>query len=154
MGGYRDIPARFQRVAEAFDKGAMVRLCESSGSEHSAAAESVADLSDLVESFIERGNYRGDSKDDGEEVERDSFDEMDDEEEQGGYQSDSETKNTLRQLLDKNGGCDDVKENIVAEVELTCAVIGDRSDREFKRKLTTHLRHKGFDAGELKFNSL
>ncbi|KAM5588845.1 hypothetical protein ABKV19_007015 [Rosa sericea] len=147
MGADR-IPVRFQRVAAAFDEGSRVRLCESSGSEHSAAAESVADLSDLVKSFIERGNYRGDSthsRDDGEEIERDSL-EMD-EELEGGYWSDSETKNTLQQLLDKNGGGDDVKENIVAEVEHACGVIGDRLDREFKRKLMAHLRHKGFDAG-------
>ncbi|KAL6200901.1 hypothetical protein ACLB2K_024616 [Fragaria x ananassa] len=144
MGAYR-IRARFQRVAAAFDEGARVRLCESSGSEHSGAAESVADLSDLVQSFIERGNYSGDSRDDGEEIERDSLET--DEEVEGGYRSDSETKNTLQQLLHTNGGGDNVKENIVAEVEHACGVIGDRLDREFKRKLTTHLRHKGFDAG-------
>ncbi|KAK9935920.1 hypothetical protein M0R45_012793 [Rubus argutus] len=140
------IPVTFQRVAAAFDQGARVRLCESSGSEHSAAAESFGDLSDLVNSFIERGNYGGDSREDAhEEIERDSLEI--DEELEGGYWSDSETKDTLRGLLDKSNGGDHVKQNILAEVEHACQVIGDRSDREFKRKLMTHLRHKRFDAG-------
>jgi hypothetical protein len=67
------IPVRFQRVVAAFDEGARVMLCESSGREHSAVAGSFAVLSDMVKSFIERGNYGGDSRNDVEEIERDSL---------------------------------------------------------------------------------
>lgn len=45
-----------------------------------------------------------DSRDHAEEIERDSLEI--DEESEGGYRSDSEMKNTLKRLLDKNNGGD------------------------------------------------
>ncbi|KAB2600859.1 hypothetical protein D8674_001864 [Pyrus ussuriensis x Pyrus communis] len=129
---------RFQRVAAAFDEVSRVRLCESSGSEYSAAGESFADLSDLVKSFIERGDL-GESGGD-----RDGV--RNDEESEGGDWSDSETKNSLERLFEVKG--DDLKKTIADEVEVALAGIGDdKSSRGFKRRLMTHLRYKGFDAG-------
>ncbi|KAK2412889.1 hypothetical protein QL285_048039 [Trifolium repens] len=54
----RNIPVRFERLAAAFESNevARVRLCESSGSEHSP--ENSADLSDLVKSFMEKNSVR------------------------------------------------------------------------------------------------
>ncbi|KAL6281954.1 hypothetical protein ACE6H2_012883 [Prunus campanulata] len=140
------IPVRFQRVAAAFDEVARARLCESSGSEHSAAAESFSDLSALVNSFIERGDFRGE----GDALEDKNNKEQLMDEESEGYWSDSETKNTLQSLLDKSDedDDDDVKQRIFAEVEVAVGgAIADRSSPGFKRKLMAHLREKGFDAG-------
>ncbi|KAF4399516.1 hypothetical protein G4B88_022599 [Cannabis sativa] len=54
------IPIMFPRVAAAFDEQvSRVRICESSGSEHSPA-ESFTDLSNLVNSFIEKEAWSGD----------------------------------------------------------------------------------------------
>lgn len=48
------VPTRFKKITAAFDDVARARLCESSGSEHSAAeSNSDADLSDLVDSFLQ-----------------------------------------------------------------------------------------------------
>ncbi|XP_068323470.1 uncharacterized protein [Pyrus communis] len=127
---------RFQRVAAAFDEVSRVRLCESSGSEYSAAGESFADLSNLVKSFIERGDLGEGGGD------RDGV--RNDEESEGGDWSDSETKNSLERLFDVKG--DDLKKTIADEVEVALAGIGDDLSRGFKRRLMTHLRHKGFDA--------
>lgn len=132
------IPVRFQRVAAAFDEVAKVRLCESSGSEHSP--ESDAYLSDLVKSFIERGD--GDRY---EEIQPEMEPKSGDSE---GYLSDSETKDSLQSLFGC-GGDDDVKRKIFAEAEAFSGFIGDdKSSRSYKRRLMTHLREKGFDAGE------
>ncbi|KAF2298242.1 hypothetical protein GH714_020816 [Hevea brasiliensis] len=49
-------PMRFNNTRAAFDEAAQMRLCESSGSEHYSPDNS-ADLSELVNSFIER-DYR------------------------------------------------------------------------------------------------
>ncbi|XP_058727988.1 uncharacterized protein LOC131599729 [Vicia villosa] len=130
-----NIPMRFQRLAAAFesDEVAHVRLCESSGSEHSAAEDST-DLSDLVKSFMEKNSVKEDSvvhdKDDGE------FDWYD-------Y---SEKKEILEEIFGDND--DYVKEKIRREVEVAIELVaGDKSSPEFKRLVMSHLRERGFDAG-------
>ena len=138
------IPVRFTRVAAAFDEVARVRLCESSGSEHSP--ESSTFLSDLVKSFMERGDGReGEDDEIQPELELKSG-------ESEGYWSDSETRETLQSLFgDGNGGDDDdddVKRKIYAEAEAVYNLIGSKSSRSSERRLMTHLRDKGFDAGE------
>ncbi|XVF27985.1 hypothetical protein REPUB_Repub14bG0156700 [Reevesia pubescens] len=142
------IPARLNRIAVAFNEAAAkapMRLCQSSGSEHSP--EDFADLSDLVNSFLERGC----------EVETDEgkIDQEDEEEEQDdhdGYWSEIETKRELLSLLsnahDDNQEELDLKQKIGKETELACEMIlGDWSSEDFKRQLMSHLRDKGFDAG-------
>lgn len=136
------IPVRFQRVAAAFDEVARARLCESSGSEHSP--ESSTHLSDLVKSFMERGDGReGEDEEIQPELEQKSG-------ESEGYCSDSETREMLQSLFgDENSGDDDdVKRKIYAEAEAVYNLIGSKSSRGSKRRLMTHLRDQGFDAGE------
>ncbi|XP_059317744.1 uncharacterized protein LOC132068238 [Lycium ferocissimum] len=129
---------RFKRVAEAFDEVAKARFCESSGSEHSPM-ESVTDLYGLVNSFIERGNEEEIIIDnDGEELEENGlsvncFDDL-------------ENKDKLRKLLGYEESDDDVKRNIKTAVENAWVEIGD-STADFKRRLMTQLRDRGFDAG-------
>ncbi|KAI5414505.1 hypothetical protein KIW84_040126 [Lathyrus oleraceus] len=117
----RNIPMRFRR------------LCESSGSEHSA--EDSTDLSDLVKSFMEKNSLKEDSvvheNDDGE------FEWYD-------Y---SEKKEILQEIF---GDADDdnVKEKIRREVEVAIELVaGDKSSPEFKRLVMSRLRERGFDAG-------
>ncbi|KAI3985451.1 hypothetical protein MKX01_033765 [Papaver californicum] len=105
-------PGRFKRVAEAFNEGAKARLCaESSGSEHSAIEETSPNdnLSDLVDSFLERG-YDDDDDDDDDEVDfiehekvvkvkekkKNKGSEDDDLDE---FMDDSDTKDILKDLL-------------------------------------------------------
>ncbi|KAL7213664.1 hypothetical protein ACSBR2_016234 [Camellia fascicularis] len=129
--------ARFKRVAEAFDEVARARFCESSGSEYSPP-ETAVDLSDLVKSFMERESGGGETENeegDGE----DGF-------ERESYCCDSELKESLIGLL----GCDDdneLKRNIVVEIEEAYRVVGNGSSPEFKRRLMKRLRERGFDAG-------
>ncbi|KAK1403130.1 DUF506 domain-containing protein [Heracleum sosnowskyi] len=137
---------RFKRVAEAFDMAARARvICgESSGSERqsSPAPESFIDLSDLVNSFI-----------DGEEIdngmnykEYNKFDEISDENDGGDYWEDC--MDLLREYLEEKSGDHNVRMKIQSEVESACRGLGlDRSSPEFKRKLMTRLRERGFDAG-------
>ncbi|CAI9756645.1 unnamed protein product [Fraxinus pennsylvanica] len=128
------IPVRFKRVAAVFNEGARIRTCdESSGSEHSA------DLSDLVNSFIEREiRERRESEEDIQERE-------DNEIELESNSHNSELKDSLKKLL----GCetDDVKRRIHAEVEMAYKEIGDYSSSELKRRLMSRLRDRGFNAG-------
>ncbi|KAK7303369.1 hypothetical protein RJT34_14273 [Clitoria ternatea] len=143
------IPVRFQRVAEAFDaEVARVRLCESSGSEHSP--ESFTDLSDLVKSFMEKAeeeqhegnvvrlfeeNYEKGDDDNDEELEKSEC-------------SDSEKREMLKGLF--YGDVErDTKEKIKAEVQLALGItnVGDNSLPGFKRRLMSCLRDRGFDAG-------
>lgn len=143
------IPAgRFQRIANAFDEIAKVRLCESSGSEHSAA-QSFTDLSDLVNSFMESDIDLHDKKD--EEYDRDEKDEHKDEDFDD-CSSDSETKQVLQNLFfqndDENDENESMKLKIFNEVEAAHGIIGESSSPGFKRRLMTYLREKGFDAGE------
>lgn len=126
-------PMRFKRVAEAFWSES------SSGSEHSAEEESFADLSDLVNSFLD---IQGGSRDDGlglidyeKEVAKSDSD--------SNNGCDSDTKDLLKSLFE----CDDVKLNIHGEAEKACRVLGTSSSPDFKRQLMTRLRDCGFDAG-------
>ncbi|KAI3963574.1 hypothetical protein MKW92_001121 [Papaver armeniacum] len=144
-------PGRFLRVAEAFNEGAKAaRICaESSGSEHSAVGEiSPNDLSDLVDSFLERGY------DDGDEVDSKEHEKVvkvkkkkgssDD-----GFMDDSETKDMLKSLLLGFGDDSQVIRKIRDETKLAFEDIGMSFSAEdgFKRQLMTRLRQRGLDAG-------
>ncbi|XP_022723949.1 uncharacterized protein LOC111280755 [Durio zibethinus] len=139
------IPVRFNRIAAAFDEAARappIRLCESSGSDHSP--EDLTDLSDLVNSFIE--SNCGVETDEGK-IEQEKENENDGSE---GYWSGSETKDTLKSLVGNNiydGNEDDVKHKILEQTELAYGSLRDRSSEGFKRQLMSRLRDKGFDAG-------
>ncbi|KAL6992873.1 hypothetical protein U1Q18_010992 [Sarracenia purpurea var. burkii] len=141
----RTAPARFKRVAEAFDEVARARLCESSGSEHSP--ENSMDLSDLVKSFIEKESEEdGDNDAGADDRENESKKRSDCE----SYCLDSETKETLFGLLVCQG--DEVKRNIQAETEEAYRIVGigsgssSSSSPSFKRRLMIRLRDRGFDA--------
>lgn len=140
------IPVKFTRVAAAFDEAAQGwRMCESSGSEHSAVEESSPDnLSDLVASFMEKDGNATELLSDEEETEKCSVEEP--------WWSDyDETADTLRDLLGCNSSMDGAKEAIRVEVELACRSIGNEyeySSEGFKRRLMSHLRERGLDAGE------
>ncbi|XWS18134.1 hypothetical protein CRYUN_Cryun32bG0016000 [Craigia yunnanensis] len=139
------IPARLNRIAVAFNETAKapMRLCESSGSEHSP--KDSTDLSDLVNSFSESDceveNDEGKIHQEEEEKQDDS----------DGYWSESETKRMLQRLLSNvhdGNQEEDVNQKICKETELACGkIIGDRMSEDFKRQLMSHLRDKGFDAG-------
>lgn len=132
-------------MAAAFDeavaRAAGARLCESSGSEHTPAA----DLSDLVNSFLEKEyeivEY---GEEDEKEMDRDDTD-----------FSESKTKDKLEDLLGlkknvSDGGYEDeeVKRRIIDAVELACRTIGDgKASPDVKRRLMSSLRDAGFDAG-------
>ena len=138
------IPVRFGRVAAAFDADmARVRLCESSGSEHSP--ESSTDLSDLVKSFMERAG-------EGEEEEVAHHEKDHEEVLENSECSDSEKIREMLQGLfagSEEGNEDEgeAREKIRGEVELARGLVGDSSLPEFKRRLMSRLREKGFDAG-------
>ncbi|CAK9161424.1 unnamed protein product [Ilex paraguariensis] len=142
---------RFKRITAAFDDVARARLCESSGSEHSAAAEdSVADLSDLVDSFLEReGRDAGGGEEERERSER----EEGQEEERRGRCEDEETKELVRGLVDgyegeEDGGGLTVKRLVCEEVEMALRSLGtDSLSSEVKRGVMSWLRHRGFNAG-------
>lgn len=128
-------PVRFKRVAEVFFGSGG----ESSRSDRQLPAESLTDLSDLVNSFLESDEIQ---EIDSYETER--IDGTDSE----NFCGNSEIKDLLRGFLEneENG---DVKKKIRVEVELACGVIGDKSSSpEFKRRLMTSLRERGFDAGK------
>lgn len=135
-----NVPARFKRVAEAFDEVAQ-RLC--GGGEEDSTQETAVDLSDLVKSFMESGES-------GEGV----YKEVGDEEREGSDESegdwgDWEVREELSGLL--LGGGDDgdeVKRNIREEVKKACGGAGNVcSSIGFKRRVVTRLRDRGFDAG-------
>ncbi|KAI9161509.1 hypothetical protein LWI28_018121 [Acer negundo] len=137
------IPVKFKRVAAAFNEVAArgLRLCESSGSEHSA---SLADLSDLVNSFMEKDQYHGgvvdhDHDEVGEELEEIL------QGKESGYWCDSERTKILKGLLEC--GDDGERLRIHGEIEIACRLAGDKSSHGFKRRLMTLLRDRGFDAG-------
>lgn len=133
----RIVPVKFKRVAEAFDEVVKTRICESSGSEHSPPPESLANLSQLVNSFLEGEVITVNEKleeIDGN-VETNCFDE-------------SEIKENLRNLLDPDGNSgDDLKKNVINAVE-NALLAEEASSPEFKRWLMTRLRDQGFDAGK------
>lgn len=122
---------------------ARARLCDSSGSEHSPE-DSAADLSDLVNSFIETEYGAAVKTDCGEGTPTEGLGESS----SGGLESqtecfDSETEKTLRSLL----AVDDAKRTITAVAEQAYRKLGNSSLPEFKRRLMTRLRDAGFDAG-------
>ncbi|CAN1357527.1 hypothetical protein LINPERPRIM_LOCUS44219 [Linum perenne] len=130
---------KLNMLAIAFDEAAMAislqRPCESSGSEH-FTVDSSADLSDLVNSFLEQDfkfdQQKGDDDGDGD----DSFDAV-------GIYRDGESVSALAELINY----DEDREMIRAEVERALAVIGIDEGFNFKRRLMSHLRGAGFDAG-------
>ncbi|KAJ6416378.1 hypothetical protein OIU84_002266 [Salix udensis] len=164
-------PVRFKRVAAAFNEASRAtRLCESSGSEHCSPDSNSADLSDLVNSFIEReyadqfraGGDDGDEKADNNLANQDqtdhnrpqsknNIDHLD--QDPGDICSFSETKDMLESLLGRNeeDGDGNDRQKIRKETEIACGIIGERSSLsshlEFKRGLMSHLRERGFDAG-------
>lgn len=141
------IPVRFKRVAAAFDEVVRVRPCDSWESESSTEL-SDADLSDLVNSFLEEERVGVEEEmveDEGGDVERETDGDLIGRRES--YCSDSETKEALRSLLGDEAS-DDAVEKIRAETELACRHIGSgSSSKGFKRRLMNRLRERGFDAG-------
>ncbi|XP_045815349.1 uncharacterized protein LOC123908680 [Trifolium pratense] len=132
----RNIPVRFERLAAAFESNevARVRLCESSGSEHSP--ENSTDLSDLVKSFMEKNSVRG-------EEDAVVHDKEDWDFEWNDY---SEKKEILQQIF--VAADDEVKQKIKREAELAIQLVaGDKTLPEFKRLVMARLRERGFDAG-------
>ncbi|KAG9141611.1 hypothetical protein Leryth_022372 [Lithospermum erythrorhizon] len=140
-----NIPVKFKRVAEAFDdmaRDGRQRLCESSGSEHSASDESLPDLSDLVNSFLERGH---------DEVFNVDYDKEEDSEEDNAIDSkisESGVEEDLMSLFNNEDG-DYVKVKIHAEVEKAYLELGGigLSPMDSKRRLMALLRERGLDAG-------
>ncbi|XP_042028499.1 uncharacterized protein LOC121775485 [Salvia splendens] len=133
-----NIPARFGRMAAAFDEMSRDRSFESSGSEHSA------DLSDLVNSFFEREireqRIGGDGDRNGNQVE------IDDDEFESNSQ-DSGFHDCLSKLFDRD---DSVGRSISTAVEKALEVVGgEDSSPEFNRRLMALLRSSGFDAGQI-----
>ncbi|XP_045817055.1 uncharacterized protein LOC123910066 [Trifolium pratense] len=138
----KNIPTRFERLATMFksDEVARVTICESSGSEHSPETESSTDLSDLVNSFMEKSSVRAvlGKEDvavlhDKENCNIEWFD----------Y---SEKKEILQEIF--GCGYDVVKEGIKRETEIAIQVVaGDKSSPEYKRLIMSCLRERGFDAG-------
>ncbi|XXG53735.1 hypothetical protein AAC387_Pa03g1788 [Persea americana] len=142
------VAVRFKRAMAPFSELARVRLCESSGSEHSAAADSSLELEDLVDSFL---------FDDGEEeaaelkpkVNDDDDDDDEDEEmtEKNKEEKNYEEREMIHSLL-RGGGVVLLDEKIRTEIELACQRIGMVPGTEiYKRRLMRELRKKGFDAG-------
>ncbi|GAU14681.1 hypothetical protein TSUD_203300 [Trifolium subterraneum] len=138
----RNITVRFERLAAAFESNevarevARVRLCESSGSEHSP--ENSADLSDLVKSFMEKNSIRTIL---GEDVV--VHDKEDCDFERNDY---SDKKEILQEIFYASD--DEVKENIRREAELAIQLVaGDKTSPGFKRLVMSRLRERGFDAG-------
>ncbi|GER44906.1 hypothetical protein STAS_21819 [Striga asiatica] len=131
-----NIPVSFRRVAAAFNEMSRLQSCESSGSEHSA------DLSDLVNSFLER--EFNDRKIGSAEEEEDSDEVNAGEAEIDAMDDQIELRDSLRKLFDLQD--DAVKRSIHAEVE---AVVSGEIDSstEFKRQLMARLRGRGLDAG-------
>ncbi|RZC92307.1 hypothetical protein C5167_026940 [Papaver somniferum] len=146
-------PGRFKRVAEAFNEGSKARMCaESSGSEHSAVNETSPDddLSDLVDSFLERGY------DDGDEVESKENKKIvkvrkkkgSNDDGLDGFVDESESKDMLKSLLLGFDADSEAKRKIRHGTELAVKDIGlSSSEAGFKRQLMTQLRQRGFDAG-------
>ncbi|KAE8673861.1 Detected protein of unknown function [Hibiscus syriacus] len=131
--------SKMNKIAAAFNEAAL--LYETSGSEHSP--EDPTDLSDLVNSFFESGGGGG-------------FDVGTDEattfclERDDGDWSDSETVSTTLLGLLQYDQEEDVKKMVKKETEHACETsIGFGLSDDFKRRLMSHLRDRGFDAVNL-----
>ncbi|KAK3022007.1 hypothetical protein RJ639_045168 [Escallonia herrerae] len=159
------VPLRFKRITAAFDDLARARLCESSGSEHSAAESSAADLSDLVDSFLEReGNEvelgHDEHEEDTDEKKKKKKKKKKSSEGEEGLEPercsfDSEAKEVLMSLVGGSGAEEEgedgrVKRMICAEVEIACRSLLDEGTAAegCKRRVMTSLRQRGYDAGE------
>ncbi|CAH1419953.1 unnamed protein product [Lactuca virosa] len=132
---------RFRRVAEAFDHVvAKVRDCDSSGSEHSP--ETMKDLSDLVNSYIENGDGVVDKDFDTKINDECNSDEIDDDTE--------EAKESLETLFRTQKG-DPVKKDLLFEVEKAWRRVMEVNSSlpvlGSKRLLMARLRDQGLDAG-------
>lgn len=127
-------------MADTFDQvAAKMRDCDSSGSEHSP--ETMMDLSDLVNSFIENGNGFLDRDFDSSTADENcTFDGIDEDLE--------EMKESLKRLFRFENG-DDVRKNLVLDAEKAWnAMTEDSSSSGFKRQLMARLRDdQGLDAG-------
>ncbi|KAK3038922.1 hypothetical protein RJ639_027550 [Escallonia herrerae] len=161
------VPLRFKRITAAFDDLARARLCESSGSEHSAAESSAADLSDLVNSFLEREGNEVELRDDEHEEETDKkkkkkkkkkSSEGEEGVEPERCSFDSEAKEVLMSLVgggkvEEEGEDSPLKRMVCAEVEKACRSLLDQgvAAEGFKRRVMTSLRQRGFDAGITSF---
>ncbi|VFQ89620.1 unnamed protein product [Cuscuta campestris] len=151
------VPARFKRVADAFDEAALTLRtrppCGSSGSEHSDDPESLTDLSRLVNSFIENDDdeaWEGPAEWAVEDVDDDDGRVGDDRqrEEENCCDDVVEARDSLQRLL--SSGEDDVtKRSLLEAVERSRRELGERSynSPDFKRRLMGRLRNQGFDAG-------
>ncbi|OWM83352.1 uncharacterized protein LOC116202733 [Punica granatum] len=142
------IPIRFSRVAAAFDEVTRaVRLCQSSGSEHSAEDESPVNLSDLVASFMEREGAEAVYLEDDDTQHDPTLMSISEEGSENYNCSDAEIRDQLQNLFkeSKNYGGEEIR----SEIEATLEVINDRTSSHdtFKRRLMTILRERGFDAG-------
>ncbi|XP_021719414.1 uncharacterized protein LOC110687101 [Chenopodium quinoa] len=156
------IPIKFNRVAAAFDEAAKWhRPCDSSsGSEY--WPESGADLSDLVNSFIEKGDHGMDHNF------KIDIDEVDINEDIGNEscdanwvsdndEDDTQRKEMLQSLLlecTSSSKKKSTRQKIWNEIDVALKLFGgfngnvnDVSRSSFKRSLMAHLRDKGFDAG-------
>jgi uncharacterized protein (TIGR01615 family) len=136
----RNIPMKFERLAAAFesDEVARVILCESSGSEHSP--ESSTDLSDPVNSFMEKSSVIAVLG------EEDAAVLHDKENRDFEWYDYSEKKEILQEIFD--AADDEVKEKLRREVELAIQLVaGDKSSPGYKRLIMSCLRERGFDAG-------
>ncbi|XP_076881529.1 uncharacterized protein LOC143529672 [Bidens hawaiensis] len=130
---------RFWRMAEAFEVAAKVKDCDSSsGSEHSP--ETMMDLSDLVNSFIENGNGFAIKDFDMQINEESGSDGIDDDM--------KEMKESLKKLLRVENDDDDVRSNLILNVE---KAIKDSSTPQTlgfnKRQVMARLRDLDLDAG-------
>lgn len=126
---------RFPRVVEVFFGSGH----ESSGSEQ--AAESLTDLSDLVNSFLESDEIEEIDSCEGERTNESGFDSSE------RLCGDPKIKNMLKGFLE-NKEKSDVEEKIRVEVDVACRGIDEKSSStEFKRRLMISLRERGFDAG-------
>ncbi|XP_039010768.1 uncharacterized protein LOC120139676 [Hibiscus syriacus] len=111
--------SKMDKIAVAFNEAAL--LHETSGSEHSP--EDPTDLSDLVNSFFESG---------------------------GGFDVETDEAVTFHQERDVSDDyCRIPKRKMIKkETEHACEMsVGYGLSEDFKRRLMSHLRDKGFDAG-------
>ncbi|KAF2309026.1 hypothetical protein GH714_000172 [Hevea brasiliensis] len=134
-------PVRFKNTLAVFNDASQTRFCDSSGREHYSPDNS-ADLSELVNSFIERDCRIQVDNANNHDPEYDSKLEP-----LESYCSDSENyKNMLESLLNDNED-DDAKRKIRAQTQFACGILGEKFSHRFKRRLMSHLRDQGFDAG-------